>query len=156
VRAFRRYHEEGYAYFITTNTEGRSRIFASHEMAQVAIDTLIFYRDRGDFILHAFVVMPDHMHLLMTPLVGTISDAMRNVKSWIAKEVRQRNGIHGKIWQTRFHDTFVRNDAHFNEVIQYIHWNPVMAGIVREPGDYHFSSWGWWEVEATVLSGLGP
>lgn len=156
MRTFRRFDEEGHVYLITTNTDRRLPVFASTELAQLAVEALVFYRDRGDYLLHSYVVMPDHMHLLMTALVGTISDAMRNVKSWVAKGVRERTGRCGVLWQSSFHDRAIRTPEQFNKAVQYIHWNPVEAGLVREPEDYRFSSWGWWEVEATVVSGLGP
>ncbi len=155
MRTFKRYYDEGYCYFVTSVTEDRRRIFASADLGKVAIETLKFYRDRGDYTLHAYVVMPDHMHLLLTPLKGTISDAMRNVKSWIAKEVRERTGVGGSIWQESFHDTVMRGEEHFAEVVQYIHRNPVVAGFVSEPGDYPFSSWSLWD-GAAPESGLGP
>jgi len=56
VRTFRRYHEEGYAYLITTNTERRLPVFASVALAQLVVEALVFYRDRGDYVLHAYVV----------------------------------------------------------------------------------------------------
>ena len=60
---FRRYLEENRVYLITTNTEERQPIFVNPRLCAVVIENLAFYRDRGDFSLHAYVVMPDHIHL---------------------------------------------------------------------------------------------
>jgi putative transposase len=156
MRTFKRYELPGYCYFVTTVSDGRHLYFQSPDLAQLVVETLAHYRDRSDYALHAFVVMPDHLHLLVTPHRKSISDVMRNIKSWIAKEVRERTGNEGAIWQVSFHDTVIRSDDHFRKAVEYIHWNPVHAGIVREPGEYRFSSWALWESGVPAGSGLGP
>jgi putative transposase len=105
MRNFKRHELPGYCYFVTTTTAGRRPVFRSPDLAQIVVETLSYYRDRGDYTLHAFVVMPDHLHLLLTPHGKSISDVMRNIKSWIAKEVRERRGHIGPMWQASFHDT---------------------------------------------------
>jgi putative transposase len=105
MRNFKRYELPGYCYFVTTVTDGRRTLFRSPDLAQIVVETVSYYRNRGDYTLHAFVVMPDHLHLLLTPPGKSISDVMRNIKSWVAKEVRERARCTGAIWQVSFHDT---------------------------------------------------
>ncbi len=156
MRNFKRYQLPGYCYFVTTVTDGRRPLFRSVDVAQDMVDTLNYYQDRGDYTLHAFVVMPDHLHLLITPHHKTISDVLRNIKSWAAKSMRDRTGVAGTVWQASFHDTVIRNEDHFKKAADYIHWNPVQAGLARKPGEYPTSSWALWESEAVYGSGLGP
>jgi REP element-mobilizing transposase RayT len=103
------------------------------------IENLAFYRRRADFRLHAYVVMPDHLHLLITPQRCGLSDCMRNVKSLVAKSVRELLGRSGPIWQARFHDRGVRTMTEFQRYVAYIHMNPVVAGLCGRPQDYRFS-----------------
>jgi putative transposase len=84
--------------------------------------------------------MPDHMHLLLTPLRGSISDILRNLKSFIAKQVISELQMAGAVWQVSFHDRVVRCEADVHRFAEYIHYNPVEAGIVAEPEEYLFSS----------------
>jgi putative transposase len=156
MRNVKRYELPGYCYFVTTIIDGRRPLFRSPDVAQIVVETLSHYGDRGDYILHAFVVMPDHVHLLMTPRGKSISDVMRNIKSWVAKEIRERTEQSGAIWQASFHDTVIRNDDHFGKAVDYIHWNPVQAGFVREPSEYPLSSLASWESGVPAESGLGP
>jgi putative transposase len=131
----------------------RRPYFASPRLAQIVIDNLRFYEDRGDFELLAYVVMPDHLHVLLTPLRGSISDNLRNVKCHVARQVREQIGGEGPIWQVSFHDRIVRCEADIQRFADYIHYNPVEAGLCLEPEDFAFSSaLGW----ANAGSGRGP
>lgn len=154
MRTFKRFGEPGYCYFVTTNTLNRAPHFARDDIAQIAVDNLLHYQSRGDYELHSFVVMPDHMHLLITPRIGTISDALRNLKSYICKDMRNKTGHRGPIWQVSFHDTIVRDDRHLYIVGTYIDYNPVVAGLCGEPEDYRFSSAGL-EAGRRTVSGQG-
>src|SRR3990172_3202171 len=108
---FRRYLEENRVYLITTNTEERQPIFVNPRLCAVVIENLAFYRDRGDFSLHAYVVMPDHIHLVITPRSAELPDVMRNLKSYSAKQIRDKTGNSGSVWQSRFHDRAIRNEV---------------------------------------------
>jgi REP element-mobilizing transposase RayT len=136
---FKRYQLPNRSYFVSSATRHRTPLFRDRELAAIVVQNLLFYRRRGDYLLHAYVVMPDHIHALITPVNGSISDNMRNVKSYITKEIRERRGITGEIWP-RFHDRVIRNDQHFADAVAYIHSNPVRAGITRSPLEYEFSS----------------
>ena len=133
-----------HCYFITTNTFGRQLTFGETPLAEIVVSNLRFYRDRGDFLLHAFVVMPDHLHLATTPLKGSISDVMRNVKSYVAKEVREITRRPGPVWQDGFYDRMIRTERHFHRVADYIHENPVAANLCDVATEWRFSSARWY------------
>ena len=83
MAAFRRYLEAGQCYFVTTAAHLRQPLFADHRLCRILEGNLKFYRDRMKFSLHGYVIMPDHVHLLVTPRqTATISDVMRNFKSY--------------------------------------------------------------------------
>ena len=142
---FRRYHEDGYPYFITTTVLDRRPLFQDARLSSILIDNPQFYRDRMKFALHGYVIMPDHVHLLLTPRhPHTISDVMRNFKSYTSREARRLLGVAGPLWQSRFYDRAVRDEAQFRSALEYIHLNPVRAGLVEADGAYEFSSSRFW------------
>lgn len=106
----------------------------------IVIENLEFYRERLRFLLHAYVVMPDHLHLLLTPGEISLSDIMRSFKSHTAKQIISTLGSGGPIWQSRFHDRAIRGETHFLSAIEYIHQNPVLAGLALQAKDHPYSS----------------
>lgn len=138
---FKRYILSDHSYFITTATQERRPYFRDGRLAQVIIDNLRFYRDRMGFQLHGYVIMPDHIHLLITPISCSISEIMRNLKSFTSKQIRETLGIKGPIWQPRFYDRVIRDEEQFLAALTYIHLNPVKDGLVSSPEDYEFSSY---------------
>ena len=153
---FHRFTEGEYCYFVTTSVQARRPLFRDARLCQILLENLRFYRDRMKFSLHGYVIMPDHMHLLITPRQpATISDIVRNLKSYAGKEVRQALGGSGPIWQRRFYDRVIRSEKQFRATLDYIHVNPVRAGIVRSAEEYEFSSYRFWE-EGDGLLSLDP
>jgi len=65
---------------------------------------------------------------------------MRNVKSFSAKQIREELGLVGPVWQSRFHDRGIRTKDQFRQAAEYIHNNPVKAGLVDNPENHKFSS----------------
>jgi REP element-mobilizing transposase RayT len=92
------------------------------------------------YLLHAFVVMPNHIHVLLTPRVGM--DAI--TRQWKGATARQANRILGRVgkvfWQDECFDHWVRNPVEFQRIHTYIEWNPVRAGLVARPEDWPWSS----------------
>ncbi len=92
------------------------------------------------YFLHAFAVMPNHVHVLLTPK----ADLARITNQWKGATARQANRILGRVgkpfWQDECFDHWVRNAAQFDRIRTYIEWNPVSAGLVRRPEDWPWSS----------------
>jgi REP element-mobilizing transposase RayT len=86
--------------------------------------------------------MPDHLHLVLTPRAAELSDVMRNLKSFCAKQIRDTTGNRGPLWQSGFHDRAARNEAQYRIAIEYVHQNPVKAGLVESAEDWEYSSAG--------------
>ena len=109
------------------------------EVAKMVVDA-IRYRDLRAYRLHAFVVMPNHVHLLMTPLVE-VSKVMQSLKRFTAREANRMLGLTGQtFWQDESYDRLVRNGTEFERIVHYIEWNPVTAGLAATPEDFPWSS----------------
>ena len=127
--------------FITTNTFNRSPFFADQARAREAVECLYRVQSLYPFFLFGFVIMPDHCHFLLRvdpPL--SISTIMNSFKSGLTFDT----GI-PKLWQSRFHMRVI--DHHPEVVLQYIHMNPVKAGLIEQQGKYLWSSAsGKWDI----------
>ncbi len=88
----------------------------------------------------AFVVMPNHVHLLMTPLVD-VSGTMQSLKRFTARECNRVLGLTGHtFWQSESYDRLVRDGTEFQRIVRYIETNPVKAGLVATPEEFSWSS----------------
>ena len=100
----------------------------------------IYYRDRRAYRLHSFVVMPNHVHLLITPLEA-VSKVMQSLKRFTAREGNRMLGLTGQpFWQDESYDRLVRNEAEFDRIVRYIEWNPVTVGLSATPEEFQWSS----------------
>jgi REP element-mobilizing transposase RayT len=108
--------------------------------ASIVEEALWFgYEER--YVLDAYVIMPDHVHLLLRPLPGwTLGKILQSLKGFTAKESNRLLGRKGPFWQDERFDHLVRNDGDWLDKFEYIHNNPVSAGLVEKPQDYPFSS----------------
>jgi putative transposase len=128
-------------YFITAGTFWKKNLLQSDRMAELFCETLFHYRSEGKFLLHAFIVMPNHIHLLLTVSKGlTLERAVQLIKGGFSHEASKRMGNIGPVWQKSFVDRRVRNLAEFEKFREYIHQNPVRAGMVHSADQYLYSS----------------
>lgn len=110
-------------------------------MASLFIANLFHYRDEGEYKLHAFVVMRDHFHVLLTiEGTGAIESVMQKIKGGFSYRARAELGFRGEIWQHGFTDERVWDAEQFVSARQYIHNNPVRKGMVAAAEEYPFSS----------------
>ncbi len=98
-------------------------------------------RELHPFCLTAWVFLPDHWHTICSPQHPvTISLVMKSVKQSSTAAINERRGAEGRLWQPRFFDRALRTVSEYNEKVEYIHMNPVRAGLVRSPQDWAWSS----------------
>src|SRR2546422_7190716 len=90
-------------YFITASTSQKRSLFQSERVAQLFIEVLLHYRRQGKYLLHEFVLMPDHFHVLITPAI-TLERALQLIKGGFSFRARKELGFGGEIWQTSFYD----------------------------------------------------
>jgi len=97
----------------------------------------------GHYLSHAFVVMPNHVHLLATPATA-LPKLTKSLKGITAKRANAMLTLTGSpSWQEESYDHLVRHQREFEKIRNYIEENPVRAGLVREAGLYRWSSAGW-------------
>jgi putative transposase len=118
-------------FFVTTNTSMGRRLLQSERNATLLIDVLRSNVATGKFQLHDFVIMPDHLHLLMTlPGDVTIEKAMQLIKGGFSYRLKKDFGYRGEVWQCGFSDVRIRDGQSFSQHRAYIAQNPVKAGLV--------------------------
>ncbi|MCX6834920.1 MAG: transposase [candidate division Zixibacteria bacterium] len=98
-------------------------------------------RIQHDLILSAWVVLPDHIHMLLEHDTQNISNVMRQIKLAFSANYRKRVGLReGRVWQHRFWDHIIRDQDDLNRHIDYIHYNPVKHGATDSPFLWKYSS----------------
>ncbi|MFI5117154.1 MAG: REP-associated tyrosine transposase [Terriglobales bacterium] len=190
-RGLRRFQESGQSHFITFSCYRRQPKFVNAAVYDLFPPCLEDMRRRFDLRIYGYVVMPEHVHLLLSePEHGTLSEAIHYLKLSFAKRLRSRtiaqvsvqkkdanlghrvsakadanlghrvsakadanlghrvsqktdaNLGHqlGSFWQKRYYDRNVRDAREFMVKLRYLHRNPVKRGLVKEPGDWKWSS----------------
>ena len=107
------------------------------------VDTLMKYCDNGEFDLHEYVVMPDHIHVLVSLKDEShLPRAVQLIKGGFSHALREKGILLRAVWQQRYHDRRVRDAEDFAEIAEYIRQNPVRRGLANHPADYPYSSAG--------------
>ena len=145
MSVYRRFTGHDLPFFVTTNTVDRTPLFAAEASVLLLTQVIAEVRHETKFRLHAWVLMPDHIHMVLsTPNVVAVGDVMRLVKGRFANRHNRQTERCGSVWQSRFHERALRNDAALMRAIDYVHMNPVEAGLVERAEDYRWSSAKWW------------
>jgi len=149
----------GGVFFITTTFVDFKPLLLNDSYYRLIINSLSFMQRRGDFTLIAYSIMPTHLHLVLQ-ISGqkNLSDIMRDFKKYTSFRIRKRlenNGHHRmveslrlpsgsrqvfKVWMDRFDDLLITNEETLRTKVEYIHQNPVRAGLVERDIDWSYSS----------------
>ena len=128
-------------FFATSVTWERRPIFRSARAARLFLDTLFKYRDQGAFQLFEFVLMPDHLHLLLAPKPTlALERAMQFIKGGFSHRFMKETGSRMEIWERSFTNHRVRDGADYERHRLYIHLNPVRVRLVQRAEEYPYSS----------------
>jgi REP element-mobilizing transposase RayT len=110
------------------------------EVAKIVDDALHHGQDTLDrYVLHAYVVMANHVHMLISPKAGP-PKIMQSLKGFTAHQANLHLGRTGSFWQRESYDHWVRDRKEFDKIVAYIENNPVKAGIVSGPEEFRWSS----------------
>ncbi len=110
------------------------------EVAEIVRDSLKKF-DEVRYTLKAWVVMPNHIHLLLRPLAGhTLEEIMHSFKSYTALQSNRALQREGQFWMRETFDRYIRDTDHFGRAFRYIENNPVKARLCKKPEDWEFSS----------------
>ncbi|MFH0990843.1 MAG: transposase [bacterium] len=149
-------------FFVTTTVVNSIRIFQEDRFCSLLIQNIKHYQKRYQFEIYGYVIMPSHFHWIVEVdhRYGTISGIMRDLKKYSAWDIMEaveneqrldlleqfRNAAagyknqHRKFWMDRFDDEVIHNEGMLRTKLEYIHYNPVKAGLVLNPEDYRYSS----------------
>ncbi|HWG22064.1 MAG TPA: transposase [Terracidiphilus sp.] len=143
-----RLHHSGQTHFLTFSCYHRQPFLAQMNMQEEFLLALESVRRRFRMRVYAYVVMPEHVHLLVSePPDGTVAKTMETLKTRIAVRARQekkRTAGGSPFWQARYFDHNVRNHAGFVTQLRYVHRNPVKRGLCSKPEEYPWTSFRAW------------
>lgn len=110
-------------------------------MANLLIDVLRSYMRAKKFAIHDFVVMPNHIHILLTiPGELTLEKAMQLIKGNFSFRAKRELGFHGEVWQPGYSDVRITDERSFEQHRNYIFSNPIKAHLASAPDQYRFGS----------------
>lgn len=152
------------AYFLTMVVVEKADIFTRKKYRDIVIDSLKFCQKKKGLEIYAWVIMSNHMHLFIRALEGNLSDVIRDLKrhtskkilmaiqegdeprkEWLLEIFRNASQKHSRnnefqLWTHNNHPIEVYSNEFIEQKVNYIHDNPVRAGIVEHPEDYLYSS----------------
>jgi REP element-mobilizing transposase RayT len=110
------------------------------EIAELVKGTLLHHAGTK-YDLVSWVIMPNHVHLLVRPLEGhELYEIIHSIKSYTAKEANKMLGRTGNFWMREYFDRYIRDFEHFAKTVRYIEQNPVKAGLCESAEEWRFSS----------------
>ncbi len=135
----RRIEDRERIFFVTTDlARGVPRLSPAER--DLILEIIATQRSFHGFLLLGYVVMPDHLHLLLAPQQQSLIRILRDLKSKTGYEIARRRHAPGPVWQARYFDHIIRRVRDFWEKLDYFHRNPVAAGLVPRPEDWKWSS----------------
>lgn len=131
----------GWTYFVTTKAWQNISVFQVRESAEIVVRKILEYRDGKNYLVHEFVLMPNHLHLLLTPSeTVSLEKTMQLIKGGSSHEIHAVRGNRVQIWQSGFHESRVKDWVDYKTKADYIRFNPVAAKLVQRPQDWRFCS----------------
>jgi REP element-mobilizing transposase RayT len=120
---------------------GHGSCYLREDRIAEIVQNALLYFDSERYFLHAWVVMPNHVHVLYTPQAGwELSQIAHSWKSYTANACNKALGRKGEFWQREPFDRYIRDEKHFANAVRYIENNPVKAGLCEKPEDWRWSS----------------
>ena len=144
----RRYYSPGQVVFITQIVKDRRLLFNDTSMVVLLRKIIFAVKEHHRFMMHAYVFLPDHFHLLIRPEgESNFSQIMHSIKRNFTNAYKRKMKIEDafSVWQHRFWDHVIRSEADFEAHFHYIHYNPVKHGYVNELSAWEFSSYLEWQ-----------
>ena len=167
-RDLRRYYGRGHLHFLTFSCYRRLPLLGAVRARNIFVQALAKIRERYRFLLVGYVVMPNHVHLLISESSkATPSMVLKVLKQRVSRDLRKRRRLasaaqlrlafsegHGdlpRFWQPRFYDFNVWSKKKLREKLEYMHANPVSKKLVQHPRDWPWSSWSFYTTGKGIL-----
>jgi putative transposase len=131
--------QETRTYLVTAVTAQRRSLFQVTATAELFEQTLFDYRGKGKYLLHAFVIMPDHFHALITPAPEvSLEKAVQYIKGGFSYRLKNKLDV----WMRSFNESQILTEEKFMNCVRYVEENPVRRRLAATPDSYRFSSAG--------------
>jgi putative DNA methylase len=155
-----RVHKQSFARYDRFLDHNRAIDWLARPAVAAVVRQNLYHHDGGKYHLMAWCIMPNHVHVLLQPLEtqalaqeppenageerpdadSPLAGIMHSLKSYTANRANQLLGRSGPFWQHESYDHWVRDEDELERVVDYIAYNPVKAGLVREPQEWFFGS----------------
>src|SRR5260370_10054800 len=131
----------GWTYFVTTKAWQSVSVFQVQATADLVVSKILEYRDKRNYLLHEFVLMPNHLHLILIPAESvSLEKAIQLIKGGSSHEIHGVRGNKMQIWQSGFHESRVTDWVDYRKKVDYVWFNPVAAKLVDQPQDWPYAS----------------
>jgi putative transposase len=128
-------------FFVTAVAWQRRALFRAAPMAGLFLDTLQRYRAQHKFLLHEFVLMPDHVHLLLIPAPDvSLEKAVQLIKGGFSFRVKRELDSNLEVWEKGYTEHRVKDASDYDRHSEYIRENPIVAGLSETAWDYPYGS----------------
>ncbi len=155
------YEQYGNLFFVTSTIVGFVEVFKSDSLYDIMVENLKFYQDKGDFTVLAYVIMPNHFHLILKVNGDkSVSECMGNLKRITSRQMtahlrqvadqglldelktqaKKEPAVDSKVWKPRFDCFMITNEDTLRQKIGYIHDNPVRKGLAGDVTKWKYSS----------------
>jgi len=132
----KRFQKTGELHFLTFSCNGREPYFTSPQSRELFEHALETVRRRYVFFVYAYVVMPEHVHLVVSePKRATLARAIQALKTSVSKKCKQH-----PFWLPRYYDLNLHSSDKLSEKVRYVHRNPVKRGLASDPENWKWSS----------------
>jgi putative transposase len=128
-------------YHVTSRGDGKRKIFRQNNDHKKFLEYVLKAKEKYDFRLYAYVLLPNHYHLLVQTLQPNLAKIMHFINGVYTTYYNKVNKNVGHLFQGRYKSIIIEADSYFKALSRYIHLNPVKANIVKRPEDYKWSSY---------------
>ena len=128
------YDRLGRTFHVTIRALAETAPFRHAALAHDTWNTVLHQTDRGQVLVLAACLMPDHLHIVVVVIDGDLPQWVASFKQFTTRQ-SWRHGRHGSLWQPSFHDRAI-HEGEAEDVVTYVCYNPVEAGLVAVPEDW--------------------
>jgi len=124
-------------FFVTSVTASRRRLFQVERNAELLMDVLAENRNKQRFKLHAFVIMPDHFHIILTPAPDvSLEKALQYIKGGFSFRLKSKFDV----WEKSFAEHRIKSADDYIDHLVYVEQNPVLGRLAEDPASFPYSS----------------
>lgn len=167
-------HDPLYPHFITSTVLHWIPVFCRDDYFAVLVNSLAHCVENRGLVIHGFVLMPNHFHMLCSQSKSDLVGVIRDMKRYTSHQITQmlerdgrnvwlhamqraaNNEAQAKLWDTSFHPEQVYTEEFCQQKMDYMHNNPVRAGYVEQPQDWKYSSAGFYYEDKESIIPIDP